>query len=322
MTDALYRPSKTLLITESGTNKVFAVCAGKPKDATWDAACLDAGATMRERAQQDSFVKKELSHKRGHFPVINSGVLHGQGSKGAHNLCAHGHDETLNVLLGSKAIQRVAAHQSGESQPVTSIRDVLQLTLPSNVESLKLYFPRLYDYYHLRQTGVLAHDPTLRPNFVRSVFACSAFNMGDKVTTYSHRDYMNCPFGQRAVTAFGAYDYTKGGHLVLEEAGLYIEFPPGALILIPSATVTHANTPIQEGETRQFFTQYTPGGLFRYYDNGFRTESQLFEEDEEEYWRMMGQKDTRWEMGLGLWSTLKELGCKNGAGEVELEPRD
>jgi hypothetical protein len=130
---------------------------------------------------------------------------------------------------------------------------------------------------------------------------------------------MNCPFGQCAVTAFGAYDYTRGGHLVLEEAQLYIEFPAGSLILLPSATVTHANTPIQEGEMRQSFTQYTPGGLFRYYDNGFRTESQLFEQDKEEYWRIMGEKDTRWEMGLGLWSTLDELGCANGGGRVEVE---
>lgn len=127
---------------------------------------------------------------------------------------------------------------------------------------------------------------------------------------------MNCPFGQCAVTAFGRYDHTEGGHLVLEEAKLYVEFPPGALILLPSATVTHANTPIRDGETRQSFTQYTPGGLFRYYDNGFRTESELFEEDEEEYWRVMGQKDTRWEMGLGLWSTLDELGCADSASEA------
>lgn len=100
---------------------MFAVCVGKPKDPTWDAACFDAGAVMLERAQTDAFVQKELDHKRGRFPVINAGVLHGQGSKGAHNLCVHGHDETLNVLLGSKAIQRVAAHQSGRPQLVPMI---------------------------------------------------------------------------------------------------------------------------------------------------------------------------------------------------------
>lgn len=285
---------------------MFAACIGKPKDPTWDTACASAGAAMRECARHEAFVKKELDHKRGRFPVINAGILHGQGSKAAHNLCVHGHDKAVQALLGNQAIQRVAVHQSGASYTYWK----LQGAHCSNVESLRAYFPRLYDYYRLRQSGVLGHDPTLHPNFVRSVFACSAFNMGEKVTTRSHRDCMNCPFGQCAVTAFGHYDYTKGGHLVLEEAKLYIEFPPGSLILLPSATITHANTPIQDGETRQSFTQYTPGGLFRYYDNGFRTESQLFEEDEEEYWRVMEQKETRWEMGLGLWSTLKELGVK------------
>ncbi|TEB27651.1 hypothetical protein FA13DRAFT_1712370 [Coprinellus micaceus] len=177
----------TVILTESGTNKIFAVCVGKPKDAAWDAACADAGSTMRERAQHGTFVKKELAHKRGR------------------------HDKTLSALLGSTAIQRIAAHQS---------------------ESLKLFFPRLYDYYHLRQMGVLAHDPTLRPNF--------------------------------------------------------------------------------EGETRQSFTQYTPGSLFRNYDNGFRTEPQLFEADREEYERVMKQKGTRWELGLGLWSTVEELLSSGG----------
>jgi hypothetical protein len=73
---------------------------------------------------------------------------------------------------------------------------------------------------------------------------------------------------------------------VLEEAWLYLELSPGALMLMPSATVAHANAPIQVGEMGQLFAQRSPRGLLRYYDYGLSTEPQLFEEDEK-YWRVM-----------------------------------
>lgn len=44
---------------------------------------------------------------------------------------------------------------------------------------------------------------------------------------------MNLAFGWWAVTALGDYAYLKSGHLVLAEAQLLIEFPPGVTILLP-----------------------------------------------------------------------------------------
>jgi hypothetical protein len=110
-----------------------------------------------------------------------------------------------------------------------------------------------------------------------------------------------------AVQALGDFNPKEGGHIILWELKLVIEFPPGALILIPSATVTHSNLPVGPGEHRASFTQYTGGGLFRYVDNGFRTERKLAEEDPDEYTRICEQKAGRWEMGLGLLSTVDEL---------------
>ncbi|KAF8176788.1 hypothetical protein BJ912DRAFT_857245 [Pholiota molesta] len=63
---------------------------------------------------------------------------------------------------------------------------------------------------------------------------------------------------------------TKGGHLILWEPRLVVEFPPGSLLLIPSATITNSNTPVAPNEARASFTQYAPGGLFRYVGYGFR----------------------------------------------------
>jgi hypothetical protein len=104
------------------------------------------------------------------------------------------------------------------------------------------------------------------------------------------------------VQALGDFNPKEGGHIILWELKLVIEFPPGALILIPSATITHSNLPVGAGEHRASFTQYTGGGLFRYVDNGFRTEKELAEQDPEEYARVCEQKAGQWEMGNGTWT--------------------
>lgn len=143
--------------------------------------------------------------------------------------------------------------------------------------------------------------------FTKSVFSSATFNFGPNVWTYKHRDILNLPFGWCAVLALGLFDPTKGGHLVLWDLELIIEFPAGATILLPSATIAHSNIPVQAGDSRASFTQYTGGGLLRYIDNGFRTEAELQEEDAEEYARRCAEKDGRWEMGLGLFSTIDEI---------------
>ncbi|KAJ7200123.1 hypothetical protein GGX14DRAFT_372482, partial [Mycena pura] len=134
-----------------------------------------------------------------------------------------------------------------------------------------------------------------------------AFNFGPNVWTYKHRDILNVPFGWCAVTAMGDFDARTGGHLVLWDLKLVVEFPHAATILLPSATIAHSNIPVAANETRASFTQYTPGGLLRYVDNGFRTERELQEEDPAEYARLDALKEKRWELGIGLLSTIDEL---------------
>lgn len=107
-----------------------------------------------------------------------------------------------------------------------------------------------------------------------------------------------------AIQALGPFDPTKGGHLILWDLRIIIEFPPGATILIPSATLTHSNIPVQDGDERASFTQYTSGAIFRYIDNVFHTEEDLKLAVREEYERIQGLKPGRWSMGLGLLSTL------------------
>jgi hypothetical protein len=97
------------------------------------------------------------------------------------------------------------------------------------------------------------------------------FNFGPQTITFDHRDFANLAFGWCAITAIGKFDPKRGGHLILWDMKLVIEFPPGATILIPSAILRHSNVSLQPGEIRMSFTQYSAGGLFRWVDQGFRT---------------------------------------------------
>ncbi|KAJ7695826.1 hypothetical protein B0H14DRAFT_3529964 [Mycena olivaceomarginata] len=144
--------------------------------------------------------------------------------------------------------------------------------------------------------------PHLTRNWERSVFSQAAFNFGRARGPLSTR-HPQSPV--RHVRGAGPRRLRpqEGRPLILWELKLVIEFPPGALILIPSTTITHSNLPVGPAEHRASFTQYTGGGLFRYVDNGFRTERELTEEDPDEYARVCEQKAGRWEMGLGLLST-------------------
>lgn len=95
---------------------------------------------------------------------------------------------------------------------------------------------------------------------------------------------------------------------MLWDLKLVVEFPPGATILIPSATVRHSNTAIRKGETRYSFTQYAAGGLFRWVDHGYQTERVRMEgwsAEQEEQDTAEGER--RWEEGIKLFSTLDEL---------------
>jgi len=113
----------------------------------------------------------------------------------------------------------------------------------------------------------------LVPIFSNSVFACATFNFGPRVVCHPHRDGLNLAYGWCAVTALGTFDHTKGGHLVLPELRLAIQFPTGSTLFIPSAIFTHYNLPIAASESRSSFTQFSAGGIFRWIAYGFQKKS-------------------------------------------------
>ncbi|KAF7296707.1 hypothetical protein HMN09_01079800 [Mycena chlorophos] len=172
--------------------------------------------------------------------------------------------------------------------------------------SLGLWAPRLHGYYvDYSQKFDGFGLPRTRP-FPASVFAAAAFNFGPRAWTHKHRDVLNLPFGWCAIIALGKFDPTKGGHLVLWDLKLIIEFPAGSPFSSPPRR-SHSNVKVQSHEMRASFTQFTAGGLFRFVDNGFRTEDGFAAEEPEAYLEAQAAKEGRWKTGLGLWSTVEEL---------------
>lgn len=135
--------------------------------------------------------------------------------------------------------------------------------------SFDSYAQRLSTFCRTTLTRLEEDNPALRRPFPDSAFGTITFNFGPEVCTIPHKDYKNLSWGWCAVTSLGDYDPERGGHLILWDFNLALEFPPNSTIFIPSAIVEHSNTSIQPGETRSTITQYNSAGIFRWVAYGF-----------------------------------------------------
>ncbi|KAJ7106235.1 hypothetical protein C8R44DRAFT_638622, partial [Mycena epipterygia] len=266
--------------------RIIAVLAGQPDDLTYAAAAAAAFTALMTESQAAHFPRKMSLHRRGFYPAVHAGLNYAKGQRVPSRMDNGEHGALIQRLLGNSNIRCMAIYASA---------------------AFGLWAPRVYTYYDEHDRALRRHYPDLQRNFAKSVFSCATFNFGPNVWTFKHRDVLNVPFGWCAVQALGLFDPRKGGHLVLWDLKLVIEFPAGSTILLPSATIAHSNLPVQKGDQRASFTQYTSGGLIRFVDNGFRTEKDLAEEDPAEYERISALKEARWQMGIGLLSTVDEL---------------
>jgi hypothetical protein len=120
---------------------------------------------------------------------------------------------------------------------------------------------------------------------VQQPFKCSAYpayaaNLGPRVACKQHKDSCNSPATMCAVTALGQFNPDVEGHLILHDLKVYIRFPPGSTILLLSASIEHANIPVcTKDATQTSFTQYCPGGLMRHFTYGYKTWTQLLDEE-------------------------------------------
>ncbi|KAF4614892.1 hypothetical protein D9613_003558 [Agrocybe pediades] len=193
----------------------------------------------------------------------------------------------------------------GQSQPCNHANDSANAAVLEELHSMKVFqrlagfsssvmanwAPDLHSYYVEYLGKLYTHNPSLKGTFKNS--SASSIWTG---LTY--------PLVGAASRALGSFDHTKGGHLILWECGLVIEFPAGSTILIPSAIISHSNTTIAPAETRYSFTQYTAGGLFRRFENGFQKSEAHWDSLSDEEKAEEAKKDSvRWAFGISLLRT-------------------
>lgn len=161
----------------------------------------------------------------------------------------------------------------------------------------------MYLHYQEYMLRLRRAHPNLRWNWEPCVFAAATFNLGPQSIASVHTDDKNFAPGWCAILALGDYDYTKGGHIVLWELKIVVEFPPGTVVYIPSAILSHSNTTVAEGEKRMSFTLFTAGGLFRWVDCNFQTKKDF----EARGGRHEKSGSDRWNEGIGMYVTWDTL---------------
>ncbi|KAI0755738.1 hypothetical protein C8Q74DRAFT_1175577, partial [Fomes fomentarius] len=230
--------------------RVIAVLAGQPKDTEgWECVLHGAEAAMDRASQHYKFPM--IPNRRGDYQSISTGISFGGGQTEVRNI-SHGNNQAVvDELKSTPSIMRLAGFMDN---------------------AFELYNPRMHQEYRHTMNALCSANRRLKPNFKRNVFGACTFNLGPKVQTKIHTDHLNYAPGWCGIIALGEYDYTKGGHLVLWDLKLVIEFPPGSLIFIPSAILRHSNTTVGDNERRRSFTQFSAGGLFRWVECGFQTQ--------------------------------------------------
>ncbi|TDL21298.1 hypothetical protein BD410DRAFT_724625 [Rickenella mellea] len=276
-------------------NRVFGVLAGRPGIPTWEAdVTRPAYQAIAKAKNQCKFKKTQKYHRRGRFPVEATGISYGGGQAKPQRLTVGQsgvNESTMSALVESTPMMRIAGYAN---------------------TAMRTWAPRLYQRYLRNMDAIRTNDPSLQPIFDNSVFASATVNFGPNVACFPHVDDHNLAHGWCAITALGEFDPTQGGHLVLWDLNLIIEFPAGSTILIPSATLRHSNIPTRDGEMRASFTTYSAGGLFRWVAYGHQSQED-FEREDPEGWRAMeANREERGQEAVGDYSTLSELGIKGG----------
>lgn len=215
------------------------------------------------------------------------------------------HAEVIKDVFDNPDIQRLAGYASGALfHPLIIMPD----THVFFIAGFATFCPKGFDRAQRIMDDLHAHDSTLRRPFLNSVYPTSSINFGPRTVCVIHGDHLNDPLVWCPVTGMGNYDYKKGGHIVLPDLRLVIEFPPGSTVLIPSCVFRHGNCRLAStDEVRMSFTQYFPGGLSRYHAYGFRTQETLVREDAPLWKSIVEGHSARYHAGLKLYSTRLSL---------------
>ncbi|KAL0568545.1 hypothetical protein V5O48_013441 [Marasmius crinis-equi] len=213
------KPGITQYVSSKQTSKIMAVSVPSPiNDPTWDLMVEDAAQFCQDWRNKCRFTDKQ--GRRGTFDTINAGISIGNGQK-----------EPMTLDQGPQnleVVKRICQHASFR-------RFAGWMTA-----CFSCWAPLLFLYYLHITTALLQHHTGLSLPFENAIFAAFALNFGPRTICRPHCNQKNLSFGWCAITALGKFNYKKGGHLVLWELGVVIEFPPGEAAFITRIR-NHAN---------------------------------------------------------------------------------
>ncbi|KAG7092100.1 hypothetical protein E1B28_008476 [Marasmius oreades] len=279
--------STHLLVTKKGV--CLAVLAGTVSDdLKLQEELREAERQLNEAGSSIQFTRKEQNNDRGTSPAVARGVSHG-GGQTEPKILSHSKKtkDALDQLVELPLFRRL----SGQAN-----------------HFLRFYAPRAYDFQAKGLEALVNHDARLKLNFKATAFAACTWNFGPQFVSFPHLDANNSAYTWCAITPMGDFDPKHGGHLILWDLGLVIQFPPGATVLIPSALLVHSNTCVREGETRHSFIQYSAGALFRWVSNGFQTKAKWEAQATEEMKCKRQEEDKeRVKKGFEMFSTVQEI---------------
>lgn len=167
-----------------------------------------------------------------------------------------------------------------------------------NIGAFAQYCPLLYKYYRDTMRALFSHELHLDRVGESTVYPAIIFDFGPDITL-AHRHFNGLAQGMCSILAGGNYDYKLGGHLVLWDLALVIQFPPGSCVIL-SSMIDFNTVRVHFGETRTCITQYAAAGLFQFVQYGGRTR--------EQFRRQFPQhaKSTGWQ----FWATSKQWAVK------------
>ncbi|KAJ7891053.1 hypothetical protein B0H13DRAFT_1887382 [Mycena leptocephala] len=154
---------------------------------------------------------------------------------------------SVGVSFGANTIAQEPQnlHQSSDAnwQALLTLLSLPELLRIAGFLSFKLYAPAVFGLYKETVDVLFLSNPSYIRNFLAnfSTFTATTYNFGSNTITFSTIDALNLAWGWCA-------------------------------ILILSTLLRHSNVPIQPGESRYSFTQFTAAGIFRWVHNGFRTD--------------------------------------------------
>ncbi|KAL0058331.1 hypothetical protein AAF712_014999 [Marasmius tenuissimus] len=245
--------SKTIVIQDAEMRNTT-TCLQIPDHSSWPDEMANFLALLDWSEEELRHQKGATKGRRGNYATTPTGISFGGGQTSPGNFA--------QTDIEKQIWEKVYAHP------------FYQRVLRYANHGMKSYYPKLERLYTNVKEKIRINNPSLVDPLPKCCFSACNLNMG-RAVTLQHTDFLNLLFGQCAVLSMGDFNYKKGGHIVLWDFGLVIEFPPGSMILLPSALVEHSNVSIAGHERRSSITFYSASGLFRWVTNGYMSDKEF-----------------------------------------------